>query len=297
MPALETPLRKLLEKQVIEAREVAEAAARAALGRLLIDNGKHGDAGKLGHLTDDERRLRKALLAKEKQLGSREALVRECAYEQWHARLFARFLEASGLLIHPEAEVAVAWEELPEFAAEEGFADADAVAAHYAAAMLPGIFRPADPLLQVRFAAEYRQRLEALIEGIPKPAFTADDSLGWVYQFWQTGRKKQVNEAGRKIGGADISPVTQLFTEHYMVQFMLHNTIGAWWAARHPGEALPTEKSYLRLEDPSPLASQGPLQAALASLPLVEGQKMEKALYQGEREGGAQRRKGDTDSD
>ena len=27
--------------------------------------------------------------------------------------------------------------------------------------------------------------------------------------------------------------MTQLFTEHYMVEFLLHNTIGAWWCARH----------------------------------------------------------------
>ena len=38
----------------------------------------------------------------------------------------------------------------------------------------------------------------------------------------------------RKIGGADLGPVTQLFTENYMVRFLLENSLGAWWAARHP---------------------------------------------------------------
>ncbi|WP_158680027.1 N-6 DNA methylase [Deinococcus sp. NW-56] len=256
MPALETPLRKTLEKQVIAARDTAETAAEAALSRLLVDN---SGGGNLAHLTEDERKLRKALLAKQKQLGSREALVRECAYEQWHAMLFARFLEASDLLMHPEAGASVNMDDLAELAQEEGDADAYATAARYAAHMLPGIFRPHDPLLRVRFAPEHRHRLEALIEGIPKPAFTADDALGWVYQFWQTARKQQVNASGRKIGGADISPVTQLFTEHYMVQFMLHNTVGAWWTARHPEEALPTDKSYLRVnEDGSPAAGTFP---------------------------------------
>lgn len=249
MPALETPLRRTLERQVIAARDTAEIAAQAALASLLVDNGRHGDAGNLGHLNDDERRLRKALLAKERQLGSRDALIRECAYEQWHAMLFARFLEASGLLMHPEHGEPVNMGDLTELAQEEGDADAYAAAARYAAHMLPGIFRPHDPLLRVRLAREHRERLETLIDGIPKPAFTADDGLGWVYQFWQTARKKQVNDSGRKIGGADISPVTQLFTEHYMVQFMLHNTIGAWWTARHPDRPLPTEKSYLRLNE------------------------------------------------
>ena len=39
-----------------------------------------------------------------------------------------------------------------------------ATAARYAAHMLPGIFRPTDPLLRVRFAPEHRHRLEALID-------------------------------------------------------------------------------------------------------------------------------------
>src|SRR5213079_1755679 len=39
--------------------------------------------------------------------------------------------------------------------------------------------------------------------------------------------------SGEKIDGRTLPAVTQLFTEHYMVQFILHNTIGAWWCARH----------------------------------------------------------------
>ncbi|SEJ86468.1 Methyltransferase domain-containing protein [Deinococcus reticulitermitis] len=252
MPALETPLRKTLEKKVIAARDTAEAAASAALARLIGDG---PTAPK--YLSADEVTLREALLAKQGQLGGRDALIRECAYEGWHAMLFARFLEASGLLMHPDHGVSVTMDDLAELAEEEGDAGAYATAARYAAHMLPGIFRPHDPLLRVTFAPEARQTLERLLDEIPKPAFTADDALGWVYQFWQTARKQQVNASGRKIGGADISPVTQLFTEHYMVQFMLHNTIGAWWTARHPDTPLPTEKSYLRLlpaGDASPAA-------------------------------------------
>ena len=173
--------------------------------------------------------------------------------------LFARFLEASDLLMHPEHGVSVGMDDLAELAEEEGDAGAYAAAARYAAHMLPGIFRPHDPLLRVTFAPEARQTLERLLDEIPKPAFVADDGLGWVYQFWQTARKKQVNDSGRKIGGADISPVTQLFTEHYMVQFMLHNTIGAWWTARHPDTPLPTDLSYLRTNgDGTPAAGSFP---------------------------------------
>ena len=94
-----------------------------------------------------------------------------------------------------------------------------------------------------------RTRLEAILADLPAELFTADDALGWVYQFWQSEGKKEVNDAGRKIGGADLPPVTQLFTEHYMVRFLLENSLGAWWAGRHPESPLLREWEYLRFRD------------------------------------------------
>ena len=62
--------------------------------------------------------------------------------------------------------------------------------------------------------------------------FTATDSLGWVYQFWQTKKKAEVDTAGNKIGADELPSVTQLFTEDYMVDFLLDNTLGAWHAGK-----------------------------------------------------------------
>ena len=67
--------------------------------------------------------------------------------------------------------------------------------------------------------------------------FTAEDSLGWVYQFWQTKKKDEVNASEVKIGARELPAVTQLFTEPYMVAFLLDNSLGAWWAARRLTEA------------------------------------------------------------
>lgn len=106
--------------------------------------------GDRSSLTEDERRLRRALRAKARQLGTdpeRELrpLIEDCAYEQWHRMLFARFLAENGLLMHPDYEgVSVTLEECAELAREEGDADAWATAARYASAMLPGIFRIGD---------------------------------------------------------------------------------------------------------------------------------------------------------
>jgi N-6 DNA Methylase len=175
-------------------------------------------------------------------------LVEEIAYVQWHRMLFARFLAENHLLMHPSG-VAVTLEECAELAPEEGELDAWQLAARYAGAMLPGIFRTGDPAAQVRFAPEGRNALERILSDMAPAVFTADDALGWVYQFWQSKKKDEVNDSGRKIGGADLAPVTQLFTEHYMVQFLLENSLGAWWAARHSDSPLLKQFKYLRFRD------------------------------------------------
>ena len=255
MPALAAETRSLFEKEVVRARETAETAARAALATLAVERDKPFDS-----MGEPQRVLRRALRARARQLGQGTLadgvplLIEEIAYEQWHRMLFARFLAENGLLMHPEG-VAVTLAECAELAQEEGAEDLWAVATRYAAAMLPGIFRTGDPALALRFAPEGRHRLEQIVAGLPRAVFTSDDGLGWSYQFWQSGKKKEVNASERKIGGADIAPVTQLFTEEYMVRFLLENTLGAWWAARRPDSPLNETFDYLRFkEDGTPAA-------------------------------------------
>jgi hypothetical protein len=259
MPALPDRLRSQLENRVIAAREVAETAARAALARLAV-----GEREPHAHLSPEQRQLRVRLREHGRRLGDRRSertgeqptdhLAAEVAYEAWHRMLFARFLAENHLLMHP-AGVAVSLEECEEIAREEGVGDGWVLASRYAAAMLPQIFRPDDPLLQVPFAPEHQKELERLLADLPPEVFRADDSLGWVYQFWQSKRKDQVNASGVKIGAEELPAVTQLFTEPYMVSFLLENTIGAWWVARHPGQEPPVAMPYLRrLEDDTPAA-------------------------------------------
>jgi hypothetical protein len=170
--------------------------------------------------------------------------------------LFARFLAENNLLMHPDG-VSVSLAECEELAVTEKAPNGFTLAARYASRMLPQIFRTDDVLLEVEFPVNDRLPLEKLLASLPPQTFKADDSLGWVYQFWQKKKKDEVNDSSEKIDGHTLPAVTQLFTEHYMVEFLLHNTIGAWWCARHgikgpPGSAgipagsCPVEMAYLR---------------------------------------------------
>ena len=111
MPTLASELRNKLERVVIEARDVAEAGARAALEALAVHYRET-----YPHMKSAQRELRNHLRARARQLGDRrlpkpdssgkdheiDHLAGECAYEHWHRMLFARFLAENGLLIEPQ---------------------------------------------------------------------------------------------------------------------------------------------------------------------------------------------------
>jgi len=233
MASLDRNLRKDLENAVKRARRVAEAGAEAALVALRVGDRKVS--------TGPEAPLRRRLRAHGRQLGDKlderketqsiERLKDECAYQHWHRLLFARFLAENDLLVEPESGMALSLDECRELAREQS-RDWLGLASDFAQRMLPQIFRAGDPVLEVALPPEKRQELEAILEWLPREVFIADDSLGWVYQFWQTDLKDAVNASENKIGADELPAVTQLFTEDYMVLFLLHNTLGAWWAGK-----------------------------------------------------------------
>jgi len=241
--ALDKTLRSKLEKAVEKARDIVEIAVTEALTRLGISDGSAPN-----YLSEAERKLRTRLRAHGRQLGDvlnrdsgkqeTELLVNEMAYEHWHRMLFARFLEQSDLLMYDE-NTPITLGDCVELV-EEGDPLGDGsevkdgwdLAGRLAQKMLPQIFRADSPVFEVKLSINHVNDLEGLIAALDKETFQASDALGWCYQFWQNKKKKQVNESGVKIGAKELSPVTQLFTEPYMVSFLLDNALGAWWAKR-----------------------------------------------------------------
>ena len=236
MPYLEKSLRRQLASTIDKARLVAEEGAADAIRRL----GVAEDAAPTW-LSEADRLLRRTLRAHARSLGDVQVgstlqgtthLMETAAFEHWHRMLFGRFLVERGLLVHPTMGVVLERGELTELAAEEGLPDEWALVERIAAPALPAVFKPDDPALKLPLAPEYAKRLRDLVAGLPEAVFAAHDSLGWTYQFWRAAEKDRVNKAGGKIGAAELPVVTQLFTEPYMVRFLLHNTLGAWHAGR-----------------------------------------------------------------
>jgi hypothetical protein len=263
---LAKPLRAQLENTVKAARDVAEKGARAALSQLAVGEAKAPD-----YLSDELKALRRRIRAHGRALGDVKSaddtqaiqhLVWEMAYEHWHRMLFARFLAENGLLLwEPGAAVSLddcdALVQEADAAMNLGAKTKWELAGKLAARMLPQVFKPQSPVFELAFAPEHQRELERLLAALPPEVFKASDSLGWVYQFWQAKRKDEVNASEVKIGADELSAVTQLFTEPYMVDFLLHNSLGAWWVTRHPGKPCPVPLTYLRtLDDGTPAAGK-----------------------------------------
>lgn len=89
--------------------------------------------------------------------------------------------------------------------------------------------------------------------------FQAPDAFGWAYQYWNTEEKDRVFERvrtvkGAKIAGADIIPATQLYTESYMVKFLVQNSLGATWMGMYPDSRLSEDwEYYVRDADRAPV--------------------------------------------
>ena len=239
--------RSFLAREVGRAREIAEKGARASLTALAV-----ADKVVPAHFTEAQRKLRNRLRAHARQLGDERTadgqqevnlLTEEVAYQHWHRMLFARFLAENGLLREDEGDQPIDLDECRALAADRRL-DIWVYAALCAQKMLPGVFRLDDPALELKLDGAAQVELNGLMAGLQPEIFKTTDALGWVYQYWQAKRKDEVNDSGGKIGPKEIAPITQLFTEDYMVDFLLHNTLGAWWAGKQgPIEAATEEQA------------------------------------------------------
>jgi hypothetical protein len=100
---------------------------------------------------------------------------------------------------------------------------------------LPGLFGQVGvaPLIPIPSDA-----LGAVIDLLNDPALASawgdDTTLGWVYQYWNDPERERLDAkiaAGEKILPHEIASKTQMFTERYMVEWLLQNSLGLVWLA------------------------------------------------------------------
>lgn len=71
--------------------------------------------------------------------------------------------------------------------------------------------------------------------------------IGWLYQFYISERKDEVFagfKKNRKAGAAEIPAATQLFTPHWIVRYLVENSLGRLWLLNHPTSRLVDQMDY-----------------------------------------------------
>jgi len=117
--------------------------------------------------------------------------------------------------------------------------------------VMPGVFPEADDWTNLVPPADLLSAGESVRAGIVA-AIGPNDSggmdvevIGWLYQFYIAARKQEINESKAKIDKDTLAPVTQLFTPHWVVRYLVENTLGMQWLRAHPDSALREKFEYL----------------------------------------------------
>lgn len=99
---------------------------------------------------------------------------------------------------------------------------------------------PDDLLSEQSFVSDIRQRMAS--EDCQNV-----ELMGWLYQFYIIDRKADAETKKSKKGGLksdEQAAATQLFTPHWVVRYMVENSLGKIWMTLHPESSLINEMPY-----------------------------------------------------
>ena len=110
--------------------------------------------------------------------------------------------------------------------------------------------------------ADYTELLlpDDLLSGTSIPAYTREallpincspehteesvEVIGWLYQFYISEEKDAVMARKSAVPTDDIPAVTQLFTPHWIVRYLVENSLGRLWLLNHPDSKLRERMPY-----------------------------------------------------
>ena len=102
------------------------------------------------------------------------------------------------------------------------------------------LLMPEDLLSQTSILAELRKVMtEAACQDV--------EIIGWLYQFYISEKKDQVFaglKKNQKITAENIPAATQLFTPHWIVRYLVENSLGRLWLLNRPQSRLAEQMDY-----------------------------------------------------
>lgn len=266
------PVRSILRSRILELRTSLEEDADRQLAAVGLGEAGSGDVPGGRSLSAEEQRLREtaaAVIARSMEAGddypsARTAFVREAAFTFLDRAVAFRSLEERDQLLtdgQPETlfrrdaggGASLLWrlrQAHADLTAHElarlGYRSAGAAMTERVKLLFdPDAEHAAFFPLQATW-----DRVVAVLNApeIPAETYREDEVLGWVYQYWNSAEKDQVyaklGKGGKIETAAELSAASCLYTERYIVDYLVQNTLGALWADMHPDSRLPASWSY-----------------------------------------------------
>ncbi|KAB2678310.1 BREX-1 system adenine-specific DNA-methyltransferase PglX [Brucella tritici] len=260
---------------------IAAVAARAAkfgiTKKEIAEQREQGDVVLVGSdaLPKKVGEQRRKLVGRIKQVGFDEAM--EAVAYTWFNRLIAiRYMEIHGLLDHGYRVLShPSGKELPEILEHaehldlpgldkgkvidlklDGTKDAELYrmlliaqcnALHRA---MPFLFERIDDeteLLLPDNLLHSDSLIRKLVAAIDEADWQEIEIIGWLYQFYISEKKDQVFaglKKNQKITAENIPAATQLFTPHWIVRYLVENSLGRLWLLNRPGSKLAERMDY-----------------------------------------------------
>ncbi len=84
-------------------------------------------------------------------------------------------------------------------------------------------------------------------EAMPAEACEDVEVIGWLYQFYISDKKDDVFaglKKNKKVTPENIPAATQLFTPHWIVRYLVENSLGRLWLLNHPESKLADHMEY-----------------------------------------------------
>lgn len=126
--------------------------------------------------------------------------------------------------------------------------------------VLPELFEKTDDYTELLLTVSFTDSdgvLYHLVHDIDEDDFNVEKEgqvqiIGWLYQYYISEKHSSVIDikGGKAIKKEDVPAATQLFTTHWVVQYMVDNSLGRYWIERNPESDLKNKlKFYVEPEN------------------------------------------------
>lgn len=126
--------------------------------------------------------------------------------------------------------------------------------------ILPELFEKTDDYTELLLTVSFTDSdgvLYHLVHDIEEDDFNVEKEgqvqiIGWLYQYYISEKHSSVIDikGGKAIKKEDVPAATQLFTTHWVVQYMVDNSLGRYWIERNPESGLKSKlKFYVEPEN------------------------------------------------